>query len=59
MDFTLDELKAPGPGRGPALPPDIDVRRFLQMVMARQAKVAPSRPQITPAVSTMGARAQR
>ena len=59
MDFTLDQLKAPGPGRGPALPPDIDVRRFLQMVMARQAKVAPSRPQITPAVSTMGARAQR
>jgi hypothetical protein len=29
MDFTLDELKTPGPGKGVAQPPDIDVRAWL------------------------------
>jgi hypothetical protein len=46
MDFTLEELKMPGPGRGVALPPDIDVRGLLQRVVDRQAKASPSRPQI-------------
>ena len=29
MDFTLDELKMPGPGKGVPAPPDIDVRGYL------------------------------
>ena len=29
MDFTLEELKVPGPGKGAATPPDIDVRGYL------------------------------
>ena len=29
MDFTADELKTPGPGKGVAQPPDIDVRAYL------------------------------
>jgi len=29
MDFTLDELRVPGPGKGVAAPPDIDVRAYL------------------------------
>jgi len=29
MDFTLAELKTPGPGKGMSAPPDIDVRGFL------------------------------
>ena len=32
MDFTLDELKTPGPGKGVATPPDIDVRAYLLSV---------------------------
>jgi hypothetical protein len=32
MDFTLDELKTPGPGKGVATPPDIDARGYLQFV---------------------------
>jgi len=30
MDFTLEELKSPGPGKGVASPPDIDARGYLQ-----------------------------
>ncbi|MGC9954708.1 MAG: hypothetical protein ABSD21_10565 [Rhizomicrobium sp.] len=30
MDFTLDELKAPGPGKGVPFPPDTDVRTYLE-----------------------------
>ncbi|MBU6299260.1 MAG: hypothetical protein KJS68_13560, partial [Alphaproteobacteria bacterium] len=30
MDFTLDELRAPGPGKGALSPPDTDVRAYLQ-----------------------------
>lgn len=41
MDFSLEELKQPGPGRGVAQPPDIDVRRFL----VNQQSVAPLKPQ--------------
>jgi hypothetical protein len=32
MDFTLEELKSPGPGKGVASPPDIDARGYLQSV---------------------------
>jgi hypothetical protein len=49
MDFSLEELKAPGPGRGPALPPDVDVRSYLQRMIARQSRLEPARPQIAPA----------
>ena len=30
MDFTLGELNTPGPGKGVATPPDVDVRAYLQ-----------------------------
>ncbi len=59
MDFSLDELKVPGPGRGVALPPDIDVRGYLQMVIARQAKASPSRPRIPSPASPAAVRAQQ
>ena len=29
MDFTLEELKTPGPGKGVSTPPDVDVRSYL------------------------------
>ena len=32
MDFALDELKTPGPGKGVAMPPDIDARAYLVSV---------------------------
>ena len=32
MDFTLDELKTPGAGKGVAAPPEIDVRAYLMSV---------------------------
>ena len=41
MDFTLEELRVPGPGRGVATPPDIDARRFL----VNQQSVGPLKPQ--------------
>jgi hypothetical protein len=37
MDFTLDELGAPGRGKGVAAPPDIDVRAYL--VSAKAARL--------------------
>jgi hypothetical protein len=46
MDFTLEELKVPGPGRGVVLPPDIDVRGLLQRMMGHEAKTQSSRPRI-------------
>ncbi len=30
MDFGLDELREPGPGRGVAVPPDVDARAYLE-----------------------------
>jgi hypothetical protein len=36
MDFTLDELKQPGPGKGAAAPPNVDVRGYL--ISVRGAK---------------------
>ena len=41
MDFSLDELKEPGPGKGVPEAPDTDVRRFL----VNQQSVAPLKPQ--------------
>jgi len=55
MDFTLAELQGPvGPGKGVALPADIDVRGYLQLVMQRQVRAAPSRPPISPAAPAAG-----
>lgn len=36
MDFTLDELKTPGPGKGVATPPEIDIRSWLVMQAQRE-----------------------
>ncbi|MGD0142856.1 MAG: hypothetical protein ABSC92_06840 [Rhizomicrobium sp.] len=41
MDFSLDELRTPGPGKGVAAPPDIDVRAYLASVQ----HVRPRAPQ--------------
>jgi hypothetical protein len=41
MDFTLEELKTPGPGKGVATPPDIDLRGYLLSLHA----VPPTKPQ--------------
>jgi hypothetical protein len=32
MDFAIDDLQTPGPGRGVAAPPDIDARAYLMSV---------------------------
>ncbi len=40
MDFTLDELRTPGPGKGVAIPPDIDTRAYLLSVRGTQPKQA-------------------
>jgi hypothetical protein len=32
MDFSVDELKTPGPGKGEVTPPEIDVRAYLMSV---------------------------
>ncbi len=34
MDFTLDEMRTPGPGKGIPTPPDIDVRAYLVSVQS-------------------------
>ncbi|HEX4859598.1 MAG TPA: hypothetical protein VFV07_00085, partial [Rhizomicrobium sp.] len=36
MDFTLDELKTPGAGKGVAAPPDIDTRGYLEHERAQK-----------------------
>jgi formylglycine-generating enzyme required for sulfatase activity len=38
MDFSLDELRTPGAGKGVATPPDTDVRAYL---VSMQGKVSP------------------
>ena len=38
MDFTLDELRAPGPGKGVAAPPDIDTRLYLMAQLKKQGQ---------------------
>lgn len=40
MDFTLDELREPGPGKGVLSPPDTDVRSYLLSVAGAQRGVA-------------------
>ncbi len=42
MDFTLDELKKPGPGKGVALPPDVDARAYLMSVRGARPKTQKS-----------------
>jgi len=37
MNFGLAELTAPGPGKGVAVPPDIDVRSYLQSLLRSYA----------------------
>jgi len=40
MDFGLDDLKqGPGPGKGVAVPPDIDVRAYLLALMTQRTTV--------------------
>lgn len=54
MDFTLAELQGPiSPGKGVALPADIDVKGYLLLVAQRQVR-APSRPPISPATTAPG-----
>ena len=54
MDFTLAELQGPiSPGKGVALPADIDVKGYLLLVAQRQVR-APSRPPISPASPAPG-----
>ena len=38
MDFTLAELGTPGPGKGVAVPPDVDARRYLMSVRGLRPK---------------------
>jgi hypothetical protein len=42
MNFTLEELKFPGPGKGVALPPDVDARAYLASVRGAKPKVLKS-----------------
>jgi hypothetical protein len=47
MDFALDELKAPGPGKGVATPPETDLRSWLASrpgVPAKAREAAKARP---------------
>ncbi|HEY2071248.1 MAG TPA: hypothetical protein VGG48_16950 [Rhizomicrobium sp.] len=44
MDFTREELRDPGPGKGVANPPDIDVRTYLESVRGAQPKTAVKAP---------------
>jgi hypothetical protein len=45
MDFSLEELRETGPGRGVAQPPDIDVRGYLQaLAPARKPDAKPAAP---------------
>jgi hypothetical protein len=38
MDFTLEELRTPGPGKGATLPPNIDARAYLMSVRGARPK---------------------
>jgi hypothetical protein len=42
MDFTLEELRAPGPGKGVTSPPDIDARAYLVSVAGAQRANVPA-----------------
>ena len=42
MDFTLDELRTPGPGKGVPQPPDTDVRAYLLSLGGPQASAGAS-----------------
>ena len=47
MDFTLDELTSPGPGKGVANPPDIDARAWLLTQVKPKKPPAPPPPDQT------------
>jgi len=49
MDFTLEELKTPGPGKGVAQAPDIDTRAYLAALA--QAAAVRKAPPVKPAES--------
>ncbi|MGD0189889.1 MAG: hypothetical protein ABSD74_04015 [Rhizomicrobium sp.] len=49
MDFTLDELRTPGPGKGAASPPDIDARAYLMSMRGARPMVQKS-AQVQPAI---------
>jgi hypothetical protein len=40
MDYTLDALKTPGPGKGVPFPPDTDVRAYLLGVIAKEKQAS-------------------
>jgi hypothetical protein len=40
MDYTREELRTPGPGKGVAAPPDIDVLAYLMTMRGTQPKTA-------------------
>jgi formylglycine-generating enzyme required for sulfatase activity len=42
MDFTLEQLKVPGPGKGVPTPPDTDVRAYLGSVTGTQRGATPA-----------------
>lgn len=42
MDFTRDELKTPGPGKGVASPPDTDVKAYLASATGAQRGATPA-----------------
>lgn len=44
MDFALDELKTPGPGKGVATPPDIDTRAYLVSVRGMKSAAVNTPP---------------
>jgi hypothetical protein len=45
MDFTLYDLRqGPGPGRGVAAPPDIDVRSYLVALISQRNMARPAPP---------------
>jgi hypothetical protein len=44
MDFTLDELREPGPGKGIPAPPDIDTRAYLVSAVGTGGSVLHAAP---------------
>jgi hypothetical protein len=49
MNFDLTELKqGAGPGKGVAVPPDVDVRTYLLAVIAHPPVIAPAPPPVPP-----------
>jgi formylglycine-generating enzyme required for sulfatase activity len=49
MDFSLDELRTPGPGKGVATPPDTDARAYLVSLQGKVGVIPPAIAQNTAA----------